>query len=179
MSMSSSMLCNRRELSSSWRQFQILCPSVRFPSRSIIPAAGNNYRMEAFHKVKSLLGGCYFGKFNFDHFSSVLRRTRYFPSSIFPDALRMSDRNSTCMWMRALLSQLSLSEENPQRRKYLISHLSPQRGSSNRVLLNSTITSNWSHFSQRYLSQLGVIHCSYFLYDSCNSCSEIPISRIM
>ena len=135
--------------------------------------------MAAFHKVKSLLGGCSFGKFNFDHFSSVLRRTIYFPSSIIPDALRMSDRNSTCIWMQTLLICLRLSAENPQRRNYLISHLSPQRGISNWVSSNSTITSNRSHLPQRYLIQLGVIHCSYFLYDSCKGCSEIPIYRIM
>ena len=135
--------------------------------------------MVAFHKVKSLLGGCYFGKFNFDHFSSVLCRTRYFPSSIFPDALRMPDRNSTCMWIRNLLIRLSSSAENPQRRNSLISYFSPQRGSSNKVSLNSTITSKRSHFSQRDLSQIGVIHYSYFLHDSCKGYSEIPISSIM
>ena len=103
--------------------------------------------MAAFHKVKFLLGGCSFGKFNFDHFSSVLRRTRYFPSSIFPDALRIYDRNSTCMWMRTLLIRLRSSAENPQCRNSLISHFSPQRGRTNGVSLNSTITSNRSRFS--------------------------------
>ena len=156
------------------------CPSwVRFPSRSIIPPAGITCRMAAFHKVKSLLGGCSFGGFNFDYFSSVLRRIRYFPSSIFPDALRMSDINSTCMWMQTLLIRLSSSAENPQHRNSLIGHFSPQRGSSNGIFLNTTITSNRSHFSQRDLSQLGVIHCSYFLYDYCKGCSEITISSIM
>ena len=135
--------------------------------------------MADLHKVKSLLGGCSFGKFNFGHFSSVLPRTRYFQSSIFPDALRMSDRTSTCMWMQTLLSRLSSSAENPQRRNYLIRKLSPQIGSYNGVSLNSTITSNQSHFSQRDLSQLGVIKFSYFLYDYCKGCSEITISRII
>ena len=140
-SMAPYMQCSRRELTSSWHQFQILCPSwVRFPSRSIIPPAGTTCSMADFHKVKSLLCGCSFEKFNFYHFSSILRRTRYFPSSIFPDALRVSDSNSTCMWMETMLRRPRLSAENPQRRKSLFSHLIPQRGSSNRVSLNSTIT---------------------------------------
>ena len=133
--------------------------------------------MEDLHKVKYLLCGCSFGKFNFDHFSYVLRRTRYFPSNIFPDVLKMSVRNRTFMWIKTLISHLRSSAENPQRRNSLISHFSPQQGSHKGVSLNSTITSNQSHFSQSDLSQLGVIHCSYFLYESCKGCSEIIIFR--
>ena len=127
-------------MSSLQRKFQILCPSWdRFPSQSIIPPGVTTCRMATFHKVKSLLGGCSFGKFNFHHFSSVLRHTSYFISSIFPDALRMSNSNSTWMWMRTLLSRLNSSSKNLQRRNSLINHLSPQQGSSNRILLNSSI----------------------------------------
>ena len=93
---------------------------------------GTTCRMADLHKVKSLLRGCSFGKFNFDHFPFVLCRTRYFPFGIFPNELRMSDSNSTCMWMWNMLIRLSLSAENPQRRNYLINHLSPKQGSSNR-----------------------------------------------
>ena len=135
--------------------------------------------MVDFHKVEYLLGCCSFGKNNFYHFSSFLRRTRYFPYTIFPDALWMSDMNITCMWMQTMLSRLSSSAENPQHGKPIIIYLSPQRRISNGVSLKSTITSNRSHFSQRDLSQLVVIHHLYFLYDSYKVYSEIPIYRIM